>query len=179
MKKYFLYVCLTVLLTAAPVYPAFAKTEIGVIDFVKVISDSKAGVDIREQLRTKEKEYTDQIKSKEEELNGKRDELNAQKGVVGPEIFDKNYEEFKKEVFDTKKDVHAKKVLLENKKNEAIETIRTTAIEIIQKVAEEQNLAIVVAKSNVIHTKLSADITDEVMTRLNKKLPDVKIAFDN
>ena len=171
---------LSVMLTfaATPLTAHAAATDIGVIDFVKVISTSKAGNDIREQLKTKEKEYTDQIKSKEEELNGKKDELNEQKGVIGAELFDKRYEEFKKEVFDTQKDVHSKKVLLENKKNEAIETIRTTAVEIIKNVAKEQKLAIVVAKSTVIHTDLSADITDEVLKRIDKQLPSIKISFD-
>ncbi len=167
------------LVTALCLVPtmAFAKTEIGVIDYAKVLNESKVGISIKEQLQVKEKEYTTQIKAKEEVLNGQKTELTNQRDVIGKEAFDKRYEEFKKEVYTTQKDVHEKRVLLEKNYKEAILKVKEKAVEIIKVVAEEQELAIVVTLSTVVHTNKSADITEEVLKRLNTELSSLTIDF--
>jgi Skp family chaperone for outer membrane proteins len=65
---------------------------------------------------------------------------------------------------------------LDKSRNEAMMVVNKSYTEIVWKIANELNLAVILRKSQTAYAIPTLDITKEVLTRLDKKLPTVKVS---
>ena len=59
--------------------------------------------------------------------------------------------------------------------DDAYKSVRQAFYRITQEVAKERSLEVVFPRSGLIHVDAKYDISDEVLKRLNKVLPSVKV----
>jgi outer membrane protein len=59
----------------------------------------------------------------------------------------------------------------------ALEQIQTTVGTIVKEVAAEKKMNAVLSSSQVLYSEAGMDITDEVLKRLDTKLPTVAVKF--
>jgi Skp family chaperone for outer membrane proteins len=59
---------------------------------------------------------------------------------------------------------------------EGMTQIRQALIEVVAEVARERGATLVLSKSQVVMASSAFDITEEVMQKLNAKLPEVSLA---
>jgi len=174
MKKYLIAALAALTLTAQP---ALADTAIGVVNVPKIMQSSKAAVSLRSQLEAKQKAFQSELDAKQKELLAQKQEILKQKDKIDKDAFQKRAKEFQDKEIAATKQIQGKRESLDKAFNASVEEIQKNVIEITKAVATEKKLNLVITSLQVLTSDQSLDITDEVMKRLDAKLPSVAVKF--
>lgn len=174
MKKLFLIALASVALIAAP---AFADTAIGVVNVAKIMQTSKAATSVRSQLQTKQKAFQSELDAKEKALLAEDQSLVKQKDSADKAAFEKKVKDFREKAATEQREVQSKKAALDKSFAAALEEIQKNVLDITKQVAAEKKINLVLGSAQVLYGDTSLDITDEVLKRLDAKLPTVAVKF--
>ncbi len=168
------------LLLAAGTAPALAQEKLppavaAVIDYQRVLREAKAAKSIREQIETRRKLYQDQIAKEEQKLNDADKELAKQRAVLSAEAFNGKRQEFQKKVGTVQRMVQERRRTLDQVSSSALNQVRNAMIQIVSDLSEERGFNLVLPSSAVLLFSPQIDLTEEVIKRLDGKLPNVKV----
>lgn len=174
MKKLFLAALASLALVASP---AFAETTIGVVNVAKIMQTSKAATSVREQMQTKQKSFQAELDAKEKALLAEDQALVKEKGSADKAAFEKKVKAFREKAATEQRAVQGKKAQLDKSFAAALEEIQKNVLDIVKQVAAEKKLNLVVSSAQVLYADTALDVTDEVLKRLDSKLPTVAVKF--
>jgi len=165
-------------LATALAQPAFAETpSIGVVNIQKIMRDSSAAKSVRDQLQNKQKSFQSELDTKEKELQKEDQELVKQQANLSKEAFDQKVNAFRQKAMSARQEIQNKRAQLDKGFQGALNQIQTSTLNIVSEVAKEKSLSLVVSSSQVLYSNQGMDITDDVLARLNKQLPNVSVKF--
>ena len=156
---------------------SLAETKIAIVDIQKIMRESTAAKSVRSQLETKQKGYQSEIKKKEEAMQKEEKSLAGQRATLSPDAFEKKVLAFRKKATDTQKDVQKKKAALDGGFEKALNNIQKVVNEIITDLAKSKGFNVAIPSGQLLYAEPSMDITNDVPTQLNKKLPKVTVNF--
>lgn len=161
--------------TAAPTAPAAAPQHIIVVDVQHCLQLSTAAQDIQKQLDAQRTIYQAEISKQEDQLRAQEQDLANRRGEMSQDAFTQKQRAFEQQVADVQHSVQARKAALDEAYSQAMGTVRSTLLQIVADIASEQKASIVLSKQQVVLVEKTLDITDTVLERLNKKLPQVTV----
>ncbi len=166
-----------VLLAAAPLSASaqFEVKTVAVVDIKRIIDDSAAAKTAQKEVTALKDKYFKEIKNQDTLLQKRQKELMDQKKALSADAFNKKVGEFKTKVDQERAEVTRKQKIVETAFVKSLELIRDETMKVVKEVAAEKNIDIVIPTSQLLHSKEGLDITDEVLTRLNKRLTKVDI----
>ena len=172
-------------LIVATLVPAAGRTfaqgapspGIGIVDVQKVLRDSKASKSIRPTIDNMRKEFQKQVSEQEQSLRQAEQELSRQRAILAPEAFAKKRRTFSEQARVAQKSVQKRRRELDRAFNETKNEILKSLIVVAQEVATEKKLNILIEKRFVFISAKKLDVTDEIIKRLDKRLPKVAIDF--
>ena len=103
--------------------------------------------------------------------------LAKQRAIVTAEAFEKRARELKDKAREAQKRAQATNQLLKKSFDKSMDEIRKHLLKIIAEVAEETGAGVVLFRSAIVIAVKKLEISQEVLKRLNKKLPSVKVVF--
>lgn len=165
------------LLLTAVAAPAFAETSIAVVNMQALMNDSKAAVAIAEQVKTKKKSLQANLDTKEKSFNAEKQALVKSRSSTSKEAFEQKVKEFESKAIKAQQEIQEKNAQMMKATDEALGEVQTNIIDITKQIASEKKLALVMTTNQVVYSDRALDITEEVMKRLNDKLPTVKLNF--
>tara|TARA_X000001036_G_scaffold286201_1_gene265884 strand:+ start:2957 stop:3565 length:609 start_codon:yes stop_codon:yes gene_type:complete len=171
----FMYLFIFAFLFIAPISHAAANTTIGIVNTAQVLTESKAAKSLFKQRETLQKSFLLEVSDKEQGLRDREKALISERDSISKDAFNKKKESYEKDLLETGKKVREKKQKLEQAYAKAIAKIKAEMTKATAAVADEKALQLVLTNQNVIIGAKELDITDEVMKRLDKNLPDLKI----
>ncbi len=173
----FLAIVATALYFACAVIPASAQglSGVAVIDVLRLQRESAASKSIKAQIEKQYAIHQQEITKQENELRSAEQELNRQRALVSPEAFAERRRQFEQKVANLQRDVQNRKRELDKSALAAQRIVEQSLSEIVQQLVAERKLTLVLGKSQTIYAAPEFEITDEVMKRLNAKLPSVKV----
>ena len=154
---------------------SYAENLIAFIDMNKIMNESTAGKSITNQLEKLHKKNIDYFTKEEKKLKEKESSIISQKNVLSKEDFEKkiislreeanSYRSKRTELIDslTKKRVNAT--------NDLINVVHPILLEY----STTNSISIVIQKKNIIIGKNELDITNDIMSILNKKIKKVDL----
>ncbi len=157
--------------------PAAALENTAVVNVQRIMRDATVAASARDQLKAKQTEFKEQISRQETELQKEDQELAKQRTILAQDAFQERVKTFQKKAAETQKDVQAKRQSLSKAYNQALADIQKKVTDIIQDISKDKKLALVIPTSQVLYFEGSLDITDQVLTRLNKEMPSLKVQF--
>ena len=166
--------CLIVGLIAVSA-PASAQQNVGVVDTQRIMRDSSAIKSIGDQIAKLRVTYQQEITKQENELRTAEQELNRQRTIISPEAFAERRRAFEQRVGNLQRDVENRKRELDKSVQVAMGSVQKELNTIIGALVEERKLTLVLPKSQTIYHSPQMEVTDEVMKRLNSKLPSIKV----
>jgi outer membrane protein len=172
MKKIFIFVALISFSISAF---AADKSELAVVDIQKVLQDSEAAKDIREQIKVQRDKYQAEITKQEEDLRSSEQKLTQQKSILSQDAFKEKREEFKEKLTKAQRDVQEKRSQLDNALNDSIGEVQKVVFQIISDMAKEKGFKIAIPTSQILYSEPGLNITEDVLKKLNDKLPKVKV----
>jgi Skp family chaperone for outer membrane proteins len=166
---------------AQPVQPIAANqipVIVGVLDTQAILNVSSAGKSLNTQWNAAMKALNDDMAKKEDGLRAQAQQL-EQARSGNPPISPADYAAKRKAL--EQQDGQFQQAFTKNKAawdarlDKARESIAATARKAMQDVAKQRGLTLIFDRAAVPYSPQPWNITDEVMARLNKALPSVKL----
>ena len=151
---------------------------VGVLDTQAILNASAAGKSLNTQWNAAMKALDADMSKKQEGLRAQAQQLEAQRGA-NPPIAQADYVAKRKAL--EQQDLQFQQAFAKNKTawdarlDKARESIATAARKAMQDVAKQKGLTLILDRAAVPYSPQPWNITDEVMARLNKSLPGVKL----
>jgi Skp family chaperone for outer membrane proteins len=160
---------------AAPA-PALAAPSIAIVDVQRVLGESSAGKSIQAQLETEGRKIRDQISKLDDELKNGENELKRQRSVMSQDAFNEQAQALQRRQQEDQRIVQDRRDAFTKGQNDAVNVVGDNIRDIVQQLASERHIGLVLRKEIVMSVSdKNMDITDDVIRRLNEKLPSVTV----
>jgi len=167
------------LATAAPADEAQAQklppTVAAVIDYQRILRDAAAARSIRDQIEVRRKAYQEEISKEEQRLHEADKEFAKQRSLLTAEAFTEKRREFEQEVAEVQRLVQERRRELDNVAAVALNQVKEALIEVVTSIADERGFNLVLPSSEVLFFARRIDLTEEVLAKLDSRLPDVRV----
>lgn len=170
-----------VLILAAAIFPFSAnaqsatmpRSSIAVLDYQRILRISLAAQDVRNKIETYRKKYRDRFTAEERQIREKTDKLRAQRTILSASAFASKRTQYEQEIRALQRRIQAKKLAMDNAFKNSMADIQRALVPIVREITRQEGYNLVVDSSNVLFAAKTIDITEQVLIRLNKKLPAV------
>ena len=163
-------------LAAAPPPPPVPK--IVVFDERALMQFSKAGQDIQRQVRVFAQQLAGEKSATEKSLQGEEQQLQQQVAILAPDVRAKKVQAFQAKAQGAQASLQRRAQMIDAGVQQAQGVMSQALGPILQQVMKERGANLVVLKQAILIADSNAfDITGDVITRLNAKLPTVKVSM--
>ena len=170
--RYFLSLFVVFLIYSVPVS---AEQKIVFVDMDKLVSVSKPGSSIFNQLKDINQKNLNFLKEEEKRFKEIERKLIAQKNIISEADFQNKIKELKSEVNNYNQNrtniIEKFNKLKVDNTNKLLKLINP----ILTKFSNDNEISIILQKKNLIIGKTELDITDEVINIINNEIKDFKI----
>ena len=155
--------------------PVASEQKIVFVDMDMLVSISKPGSSIFNQLKDVNNKNLNYLKKEEKKFKEKDKKLLAQKNIISETDFKNKVDELKSEINDYNQ--NRKKMIKEfNKlKVENTNNLLKLITPILAKYSTENKISIILQKKDLIIGKTELDITDEIIKVINNEVKEFKI----
>jgi len=158
---------------------AIPAPVIGVIDFQRVVRQSKAGESVRRQIDDRQAGFQKEVKKIQGDLERARAELSERPANMTDAEFEKKRQAMRQRVADLQSLAQRRKRELDEIFNAGMRKVDIALVEVLKKLAEEQGINLILnagrGRGLVLFAENRIVITDEALRRLDKQLPYVEL----
>ena len=151
-------------------------TVAAVIDYQRILRDAAAAKSIRAQIEARRQAYQEEISKEEQRLHEADKAFAKQRSVLSNEAFAEKRRDFEQEVAEVQRLVQERRRELDNMAAAALNEVKAALIEIVTSIAEERGFNLVLPSSEVLFFSRSLDLTEEVLAKLDDRLPQVQLS---
>ena len=154
---------------------AFSEQKIAFIDMDRVISTSKSGSSILKQLTELNNKNLKFLKNEEKKFKEKETKLISQRNIISETDFENKVDVLKSEI--KKYNQNRNKMLADFNKLKIDNTNNFLKLinPILVKFSNDEEIAIILQKKDLVVAKTELDITDEVIKIVNTEVKEFKI----
>ena len=165
MKKY-----LIIIFFISNIFTFNAYSKIAYIDIKIILNESNVGKSLNSHLKSLNSEYSKKYTKIEKELLEKEKTLLAQKNIIEKNEFNKKIRNLSDEINKYKNDKKISTDKLNKIKIENTKEILKILNPIITKYVENNDISLVLKKTNIIVGKKDLDITEKIINLLNGEI---------
>ena len=162
----------------AQVSSELEPVSLAVVDFRGVLAKSEAARNIRSAVDEKREELRKYFLEVENSLRDEQKNLSKKRSIVTAEAFEQRARNLKEKAQSAQKLAQTSNQKLKKSFDQAMDKVQKELLRIVAEVAEESGVGVVLFRSAIVIAVKKLDISKEVLQRLNKKLPEVKVRFE-
>lgn len=162
----------------AQVSSELEPVSLAVVDFRGVLAKSEAARNIRSAVDEKRQELRKYFLEVENSLRDEQKDLSKKRSIVTAEAFEQRARRLKEKAQSAQKLAQTSNQKLKKSFDQAMDKVQKELLRIVAEVAEESGVGVVLFRSAIVIAVKKLDISKEVLQRLNKKLPEVKVRFE-
>jgi outer membrane protein len=147
-----------------------AEMKIGIVDFQQVVEKSEPGQRIESGLKKEGERMEGELTKDKEELKNLKEKIEREAMVMSREAREEKEIEFRvkaRNLQDKEKRYRAEFV---GKQRQEVDKLRSVVLEIVQELGKKEGYTLVLSKVGVLYHANAVDLTDKVVTQLNKRL---------
>ena len=162
-----------------PPDPASAVPSISVmvVDSQRVMQQSKAGKIIQTQVKQRADTYQKGIAKQEAELSAAQQDLQKQQAILAQDAFAAKVKEFEGRFGEARRKAQQSQQELVQGENEARGKELVALRQILEDLARERHANLVLDRAAVMIFDEHFDVTEEVIKRLDQKMPTLTVSF--
>ncbi|MCE7886026.1 MAG: OmpH family outer membrane protein [Alphaproteobacteria bacterium PRO2] len=150
-------------------------TAVAVVDVQKLLKDSKAGMNVQQQLEAHKTKFLTEIAQQEQKLREDEKALSEQRSSLQADEFAKKAKAFESELTESRRIAQERKKALEDAASKSMGKLRDEILKIVQQIADEKGYGLVINRQNVIISSKGMDITEETLARLDKAVSKIAL----
>ena len=105
-------------------------------------------------------------------------ELLRQRSILAPEVFEQKQREFERRVDEFETRVQQITIMIDRAHSRAVREIQVSLSEIVDELSQERGFTFLLPTSQVVYMSKELDVSDEVLRRLDERLPRVEVVLD-
>lgn len=158
--------------------PPVQPVVVLVVDMQRVLQESKAGKMIQSQMQQQVSAYQKNLAKQDQDLAATQQDLQRQQSILAQDAFALKVKEFEQRVSDASKRAQEAQQNLSESRNEAVGKVDTAMLQVIDGLAKERGANLILNRGAVVMFDVRMDVSDEVIKRLDEKLPAVTVSFN-
>jgi outer membrane protein len=178
MKKSFIIAAIALVVGTLSM-PVKAAEDVLIVNLQYVVSQSKSGVSLRKQSESLNKEVVDLRDSISKDLQAKGKKLEDDKTLLAPEVFQERLVALQTEAESKQAELQAKVQKIQEAIQRASQSIDSVMSPILTELVNEKGAKILLDRQAILFGDPKLDISAEVVKKLNKRLPDVKVTISD
>jgi len=152
---------------------------IAVLDVQKVLRQAVAAKGIRSTLEARRKAFEAEIEAERKVLKTEELKLRQQSTVLSPEAANERRRVLETNFSDLRRKAEQRRGALNRAFNGATQELRKEMAKVLAKLMGERKITITLARTAVLVFDEKLSVTDELLKRLDKNLPNVVVNFKN
>ena len=163
---------------AKPAATQAAQTPlpIAVLWMQRVMRDSAAGKSAAQQVGELHEKYQAEIVKGQEKLRAEQDDLARQQAVLSPDAFEAKKRAYQRDASDLQQLLQDRNDELDLINKKVTNQIESALLSILKQYMPERGISILVDRQSTISYDPAIDVTNEVLQRLDKALPTIKVS---
>jgi outer membrane protein len=153
------------------------RFSVAVIDVQLIIRESTAMKAVREEVAGLREKFRAEVAQEESRFREERSKLVRQRGVLTPQAFSRRRNQLVSKFAAVQRRLQAKSRGLEAASAATLREFQKSLFAVVEELAKERGYTLVLSRSRVPYTHPTYLETDEVLKRLNAKLPVLKLQF--
>ena len=150
------------------------QVYIAVINMFKINAESDSLKGLADQRKAFAEKLNKEAKSREEKLMAAKKEIESKQSVLSKEALQQKAQAYQKNLMAYQKDMSEKSSAIEKVYREALQKVQEGTLDsVITDVAKKKNVTVVLNSSQAILLNPALDITADVISVLNRRLPKV------
>ena len=178
IKQFYVLAIFLVLTGYNVLAETYPNTSIAIVDLNLILSESKAAKGATKDFENIQKDTESEIVESDKLMLEERNKLIEQQSVIAPEAFEVKAQDYEKKLqnYQAEKQNKLRKLegVLQQARNEILENVKP----ILEELSKELGVTVILEKNSVLLSATNMDITDEVIKKLNKELPKIKVSLD-
>jgi Skp family chaperone for outer membrane proteins len=176
MKKLFIIAALALVIGSLSI-PAKAAEDVLIVNLQYVVSQSKSGVALRKQSEDLNKEVVALRDEISKALQDKGKKLEEDKTLLAPEVFQERLVALQSEAESKQLELQTRVQKIQEAIQRASSSIDSVMSPILTEIVNEKGAKILLDRQAMLFGDPKLDISAEVVKKLNKRLPDVKVTI--
>ncbi|MBT6257896.1 MAG: OmpH family outer membrane protein [Alphaproteobacteria bacterium] len=156
-----------------------AAVSIAIIDINGVLEQSIAIKKIRGIIDEENQKFLASTEEEQQSLRSEELELEAHRDILSEAEFNLRLKKFQDRVAVLQQKLQLQRREFDASLQQANEQLRKLLYQIITDITKENGYTLVIQKQNIVLYDLSIDISDEALSRLNKRTKDMTVTFTN
>ena len=152
-----------------------AAFRVAVVDMEKVMAAAKAPQSIRSQINEKRKLFQAEIQKEEKDLREGNQELARQRTIMSPEAFKEERRKFEERFVAAQRKMQERKMTLDRARAAAMDKVSDALKQVITKIVKDNGITLLLRREQTVFTDKRLEVTQFVVTELDKLLPSVKV----
>ena len=174
VKYFFLYFIFTFFLIGN-VYSEYPNTSIGVIDLNLILSEADAAKKAAKEIEQIAINIENEIAESDKEMIDNQNEILESQSIMAPDAFEVKRSEYEKKVQNYNIIRQEKLMSIDKLVSESRNDVLNALKPILEEIANNKGITILLEKNSVLLNADSMDITNEAIIMLNKKLPNIQV----
>jgi len=170
-----LIILLAVLLASVPGRAQSADANVAVVDIQKILASAAAANSVRAQVAALTKALGEDARKWQKDIRKEEGDLIAQKPILSAERFNQRREELAQKAKGHQSVFNNRRRQIDTAFGDAMAQIHTVFRQVTEEIAKEKKIQMVFKRSTVVLSPPQMDITDEVLARMDRKLPKVAV----
>lgn len=151
------------------------SSYVGVVDNMLLMSESLAAKSLNEEFKKSRDVIQDIISKKEKQLRDAEQDLEVSRTTLSAEDYEEKRSEFVAQFQEAKTELRKQMIIKEKAFKNAEAKLQQEIINVVTEISEERGYDIVIPRSAVIIMDGAADITEDVLAELNKRVKKIDI----
>ena len=151
------------------------RLSIAVVDIQLIINESTAMKAVREEVAGLREKLRAEVVQEEARFREEREKLLRQRGVLTPQAFGRRRNQLVSKFATVQRELQAKSRGIDAAAAATLREFQKSLFGIVEELAKERGYTLVLARSRVPYAHPTYLETQEVLSRLNKKLPVLKL----
>ena len=148
---------------------------VAIIDVQRILEESLAAISVKKQLESQRAKFQSEIEGEENNLRQAETDLSKSRDQIASDIYADREQQLRQRFSNVERHVQARRKALDQAFTDSMNTVRSNLLEIVDAVAHERGANLVLVKQQALWVDKPLDVTDEVLRRLNAKLPEVAV----
>lgn len=166
------------ILLASPLYAAQNPSSILIVDVKRILDESHAAVGAQKKIEAQRRLFQEEIAAQEKRIREAESELLSLRGKLNAQQYEEKENSLRQSFRDVEKYVQERRQTLEKATTTSVGKVRDVLLDIVTDMAKKRGAQAVLVKQQVLWTAEGLDVTDEVLTTLNQKLPELAVSIE-
>lgn len=149
---------------------------IAIIDVQRILQESLSSKSVQKQLDAQRSKFQSEIAVEENGLRQAEQGLVKERDHISAQAYADKEQQLRQRFSAVENHVQERRKVLDQAFTDSMNAVRNALLEVVEKVAHERGVNLVIIKQQAFWTDRPLDITDEVLKRLDQKLPKVDVS---